>query len=580
MRLVTHFLLSISICLPFANVVAQETADLILRGGKVVTVDAAIPDGQAIAIAGEKILAVGSNNEIAALATPQTKTIELNGRLVIPGFIEGHGHFIRTGQSKMMLDLSQANSWDDVAEQVREAVTQTPPGEWIVGRGWHQEKWSVKPEILIEGYPTHEKISAVSPDNPVLLTHASGHMCFANDVAMQQAGITKYTEAPSGGEILHDLKGEPIGIFRETAQSLINRSFANTIANQSPETRQQLAERAVQLAVKECFENGITSFQDAGSSFQEIASLKAMAEQGKIGVRLWIMVRDHLELMEDNLPRAKVTRYANNFFTVGGIKLSLDGALGAHGAWLLMPYEDLSSSVGLNTAPMETAKALADLAIKHGYQYCVHAIGDRANREVLNIFEEAFHKNPSLQPRRWRIEHAQHLHPDDIPRFGELGVIAAMQGIHCTSDAVFVLQRLGMRRSEEGAYVWQKLLKSGAVIANGTDVPVENIDPLASFYATTTRKLKNGNAFFPEQKMTREEALRSYTLDCAYAAFEEDVKGSLTPGKLADLVVLSKDILTCPDEQIREAKIDYTIIGGQMVFDRIASEQAPQGTKD
>lgn len=576
MRLVTPFLFLTIVCLPLASTFAQETADLILQGGKVVTVDDAIPEGQAIAIAGEQILAVGSDSEIAALATPKTKIIDLDGRLVIPGFIEGHGHFIRTGQSKMMLDLSQADSWDDVAEQVREAAAKTPSGEWIVGRGWHQEKWSVKPEVLIEGYPTHEKISEVSPNNPVLLTHASGHMCFANDVAMQQAGVTKYTEDPSGGEILHDLKGEPIGIFRETAQGLINRSFAATIANQSPETRQQLSERAVQLAVKECLENGITSFQDAGSSFQEIAGLRAMAEQGKIGVRLWIMVRDHLGLMDENLPRAKVTRYANNFFTVGGIKLSLDGALGAHGAWLLMPYEDLSNSVGLNTAPMETARELADLAVKHGYQYCVHAIGDRANREVLNIFEEAFNKNPSLQPRRWRIEHAQHLHPDDIPRFGELGVIAAMQGIHCTSDAVFVLQRLGIRRSEEGAYVWQKLLESGAVIANGTDVPVEDIDPLASFYATVTRKLKNGNEFFPDQKMTRAQALRSYTLDCAYAAFEEDIKGSLTPGKLADVVVLSKDILTCPDEQIREAKIDYTIIGGDIVYDRSASERNPQ----
>lgn len=580
MRLVTTFLFSLFVSAPLSSGFAQGTADLILRGGKVVTVDDANPEGQAIAMAGEKILAVGSDEEISRLATPQTQIIDLNGRLVIPGFIEGHGHFIRTGQSKMMLDLSKADSWDDVAEQVREAVAKTPSGEWIVGRGWHQEKWSVKPEILIEGYPTHEKISEVSPDNPVLLTHASGHMCFANDVAMQQAGVTKYTEAPSGGEILHDLKGEPIGIFRETAQGLINKPFATTVANQSPETRQRLAERAVQLAVDECLENGITSFQDAGSSFQEIAGLKTLAEQGKIGVRLWIMVRDHLGLMDDNLPRAKVTRYANNFFTVGGIKLSLDGALGAHGAWLLMPYEDLSNSVGLNTAPMETARALADLAIKHGYQYCVHAIGDRANREVLDIFEEAFNKNPSLQPRRWRIEHAQHLHPDDIPRFGELGVVAAMQGIHCTSDAIFVLQRLGMRRSEEGAYVWQKLLKSGAVIANGTDVPVEDIDPLASFYATVTRKLKNGREFFPDQKMTRAQALKSYTLDCAYAAFEEDMKGSLTPGKLADVVVLSKDILTCPDEQIREAKVDYTIIGGDIAFDRIASEKSAPISED
>ena len=232
--------------------------------------------------------------------------------------------------------------------------------------------------------------------------------------------------------------------------------------------------------------------------------LRGLSEQGKIGVRLWIMVRDHVTLMEKNLPKAKVTRHANNFFTVGGIKLSLDGALGAHGAWMLMPYEDLPTSEGLNTAPIGLAKALADLAIKHHYQYCVHAIGDRANRETLDIFEEAFTKNPSVMPRRWRIEHAQHIDPADIPRFGELGVVASMQGIHCTSDAVFVLARLGARRAEEGAYVWQKLMQSGAVVTNGSDAPVEKIDPIASFYATTTRKLKDGAEFFPAQKMSRE----------------------------------------------------------------------------
>ena len=330
----------------------------------------------------------------------------------------------------------------------------------------------------------------------------------------------------------------------------------------------RLSHRAVELAAQECLENGITSFQDAGTSFADIAMLKDLADKGKIGVRLWLMVRDHLALMEDNLPKAKVTRYADNFFTVGGIKLSLDGALGAHGAWLLMPYEDLPTSVGLNTAPIETAKTLAELAVQHGYQYCIHAIGDRANREVLDIFQAAFEQNPSVMPRRWRIEHAQHIHPDDIPRFGELGVVASMQGIHCTSDAIFVLQRLGVRRAEEGAYVWQKLMQSGAVVTNGTDAPVEDIDPIASFYATVTRKLKDGTEFFPEQKMSRPEALKSYTLSCAYSVFEEDIKGSLTPGKLADVVVLSKDIMSCPEDEIRDALVDYTIVAGKVAYDR------------
>ena len=575
MRCPTLLLSTIFLSCLVAHSQAQTYADLVLRGGKIVTVDQANPQGQAIAVAGDKILAVGSDQEISKFINAQTNILELEGRLAIPGFIEGHGHFIGTGQSKMMLDLSTAESWDDVAKQVQTAAAVAPPGEWIIGRGWHQEKWNVKPERLYDGYPTHDKISAVSPNNPVFLTHASGHMCFANDLAMREAGISGNTQAPEGGEILKDENGTPIGLFRETAQGLLSGAIASSTAKQSDKDRKRLAERAVELAVKECLENGVTSFQDAGTSFANIAMLKEMAAEGEINVRLWLMVRDHLALMEDNLARAKISRHANNFFTVGGIKLSLDGALGPHGAWLLLPYEDLPSSVGLNTAPLETARALAALAVKHGYQFCVHAIGDRANREVLDIFEDSFENNPSIMPRRWRIEHAQHLHPDDISRFGQLGVIAAMQGIHCTSDAVFVLQRLGLRRSEEGAYDWQKLMQSGAVVINGTDVPVENINPLASFYATVTRKLKDGTEFFPDQKMSRAEALKSYTLDCAYAAFEEDIKGSLEAGKLADITVLSKDIMTCPEDEIQDAKVDYTIVGGEVAYDRMQPQPQP-----
>ena len=555
-----------------SNVLAQQTADFVLRGGHVVTVDKSNPEAQSIAVVGDRILAVGSDEEIKKFITDDTRIIDLNGRLAIPGFIEGHAHFTGIGQSKMMLNLAKAESWDDIARQVEDAVAVTPPGEWILGRGWHQEKWTIKPEPAFEGYPSHEKISAVSPNNPVLLTHASGHMCFANEYAMREASVTAETQSPGGGEILHDGDGNPIGIFRETAQGLVGRARSSADSKLNPADRIRIAHRAVELAARECLENGVTSFQDAGSSFSTIAMLKGLSEQEKIGVRLWVMVRDHFSLMDGNLADAKITRHANNFFTVGGIKLSLDGALGSHGAWMLMPYEDLTTSEGLNTVPIEVAKSYAELAVKHGYQYCIHAIGDRANREVLDLYEETFNKNPSIMPRRWRIEHAQHIHPDDIPRFGQLGVVASMQGIHCTSDAIFVLQRLGARRAEEGAYVWQKLLQSGAVVTNGSDAPVEDIDPIASFYATTTRKLKDGSAFFPEQKMSRAETLKSYTLSCAYAAFEEDIKGSLTPGKLADIVVLSKDIMTCPEEQIRDARVDYTIVGGKVAYDRAKAE--------
>jgi len=248
--------------------------------------------------------------------------------------------------------------------------------------------------------------------------------------------------------------------------------------------------------------------------------------------------------------------------------VTLDGALGAHGAWLLEPYDDLPLSTGLNTVPLASLRQTADLAAKNNFQLCVHAIGDKANREALNAFEDAFRSHPTKESRRWRIEHAQHLHPDDIGRFAKLGIIASMQGIHCTSDAGYVAKRLGLRRAEEGAYVWQSLLKTGAVICNGTDVPVEDINPIKSFYASVTRKLPNGATFFGDQKMTREQALKSYTIHAAYAAFEEEIKGSLTPGKLADIVVLSRDIMTIPEDQILGTEVVLTIVGGRVMYEK------------
>ncbi len=294
--------------------------------------------------------------------------------------------------------------------------------------------------------------------------------------------------------------------------------------------------------------------------------MKALIDEGKINVRLWVMLRMNNQALAANLAKYRTIDYANGFLTVRGIKKSIDGALGSRGAWLLEPYSDKPGDTGRNTTTVEEIREAAKLAIQHGYQLCVHAIGDRANRETLNIFEEAYKANPDKKDLRWRVEHAQHLHPSDIPRFGQLGVIASMQGIHCTSDAPYVPARLGDKRAEEGAYVWQKLMKSGAVVSNGTDAPVEDVSPIASFYATVTRKLKDGRVFYPDQRMSRVEALKSYTTNAAYAAFEEGSKGTLKPGKYADLVVLSKDIMTVPDDQIPTTEILYTIVGGKVRY--------------
>jgi len=279
-------------------------------------------------------------------------------------------------------------------------------------------------------------------------------------------------------------------------------------------------------------------------------------------------VREGVEALAANLAKYKMVGYGSNHLTVRAIKRTIDGALGSRGAWLLEPYSDLPGNTGLNTSLLEEAQQISDLAMQHGYQFCVHAIGDRANREILNIYEETFKKNSDKSDLRWRVEHAQHLHPTDIPRFGQLGVIASMQGIHCTSDAPYVPARLGTQRAEEGAYVWQKLMKSGATIVNGTDAPVEDVNPILSFYATVSRKTKDGSVFYPDQRMSREEALKSYTLNAAYGAFEERIKGSLTLGKLADIVILSKDIMTVPEDEIPSTEVLTTIVGGQIVYQK------------
>jgi len=349
---------------------------------------------------------------------------------------------------------------------------------------------------------------------------------------------------------------------------LISRALAEYRAHRPPTELVSEARHQAGLAARECLSKGITTFQDAGSPLQVVDLLRSMTDEDKLGLRLWVMLRTSDAILAPNLRKYYTIGADDDHFTVRAIKRMMDGALGSRGAWMLEPYADLPNSFGLPTEDPGEIRKTAELAIANGYQLCVHAIGDRANREVLNIFEAVFKEHPEKKDLRWRIEHAQHLNAADIPRFAALGVIASMQAIHCTSDAPFVLQRLGPKRAEEGAYVWQKLMKSGAVVSNGTDTPVEDVDPIACFYASVSRKLKDGSVFFPDQRMSREEALRSYTVNNAYSAFEETSKGSLAPGKLADVTVLSKDILTIPEDEIPKAQVDYTIVGGKVMYQR------------
>jgi len=543
-----------------------EPATFVLTNGKLVTMDPALPAAEALAARGDKIVAVGTVKEIARYIGPETEVIDLGGQLATPGWIDSHLHFMSIGQAKLSLDLTKVKNWDEIVAMVAEAVKTAAPGAPITGRGWHQEKWDKIPEPNVNGMPVHDALSAVSPDNPVILTHASGHSSLANAKAMELSKISAKTPNPSGGEIIKDAKGRPIGAFLETAQSLVRFGLSRAYQQRTVEEREAENRKIVELADQECLAKGLTSVGDAGVGWSTVELYKRIIDEDKLGVRINVMLSESAKRIEENAAAWKISGYGSDHMSVHTIKRLIDGALGPRGAWLLEPYEDLATSVGLNTESIEVMKETARVAIENGFQVATHAIGDRANRETLDIYEAAITSHPDKKDVRWRIEHSQHLHPADIPRFGKLGVIASMQAVHCTSDGPWVLKRLGPKRAEEGAYMWRSLLQTGAVISNGTDAPVEPVDAIPGFYSAVTRKMKDGTAFFPAQAMTREEALRSYTLNAAYAAFEENVKGSLTVGKLADVTVLSKDIMTCPEDEIPTAAIAYTIVGGKVLY--------------
>ncbi len=511
-----------------------------------------------IFIRNKSIELIISSNDNDNSKHPTKKVIDAEGRFVMPGLIEGHGHLLSYGESLTNLQLEKYTSWNEIVNAVIEQSNKVPKGTWIEGRGWHQEKWKERPKDSKDGYPIHTSLSELVPDHPVFLTHASGHAAFANKKAMDIVGISLESTSPLGGRILRDNAGNPIGIFEENA-AIIFEDFIEETKN-----LELIWEQALHAATKSCHQYGITSFHDAGSSIEQINWLRKKANKSELAVRLYLMAFDSFDLLVNAYPELKFINAADSFITSRAIKTYFDGALGSRGAWLNEAYSDQPGYFGQNTMEPEHLTKYADLCKSQKLQYCVHAIGDRANHETLNLFEN--YLNPSTD-NRWRIEHAQHIAPADQPRFGKLHVIASMQPIHCTSDAPFVGARLGKIRAQNNAYVWRNLLNNGARLALGTDVPVESMNPFENIFAALTRRRRpGGESFFLDQKLSRNEVLSGYTSGNAYAAFEESFKGSIKEGYVADICILNQNLMECPEDSIPSTTVFATILNGRVVY--------------
>ncbi len=537
--------------------VRRSTADLVLKNGLVYTMDADRPKAQAVAVIGNRIVVVGVDADVAPFVGPDTRVIDLEGQTMVPGLKESHGHLMGIGIARMTVDLVGISGYDELIERVLAAADGKEEGEWITGRGWHEEKWTDRSSLTVRGFMTHHRLSEAVPDIPVFVRRADGHAAFANAKAMELMGIDRDTQSPEGGDVIKDADGNPTGILVDKAMGLVS----------VPGLTENQRRQALELGIQECLANGITMFDDAGVGEDGIDLYKEYADAGKLDMRVYVMASN----LHTMVALQKPWSHPDGFLTVRAVKLYGDGALGSRGAWLLEPYEDDPGNSGFPTTPPEMIYDAARYGLEHGWQVCTHAIGDRGNRMMLDMYEKAMEEFPHVKDHRFRDEHTQILDEADIPRFAQLGVIASMQGIHATSDLPWAPDRLGNARTAEGGYVWQKLLQHGVKIINGTDAPVEDISPIASFYASVTRERPDGTpegGMFGDQRMSRQEALRSYTLDAAYGSFHEDVLGSIEQGKLADFTVLSKDIMTVPENQILDTEIVYTIVDGKVRYER------------
>lgn len=533
----------------------SQAADLIVTNARIYTVDENRPVVDAMAVRGGRVVATGPQRAVMTFRGPGTQVLDLGGRTVIPGMIDAHVHLLNLGNSLRNVDLVGTASYDQVIARVVARARETPAGTWILGRGWDQNDWGDT------RFPTHEALSRAVPDHPVVLTRIDGHATLVNQAALRAAGVTAQTQDPSGGRIERLADGSPSGVLVDAAMGLVNRRVP-------PASRDQMR-TAVLAAIAEMNRWGLTSVHDAGVGRAVIDVYEEVAREGRFNIRDYVMVANNDEAIDHYLQRGPQAGLYEGRLWIKAIKISADGALGSRGAALIEPYTDDPRNSGLALVPPGRVRDVAVKALRGGFQVNVHAIGDRANRTVLDELEQALDQVP-VADHRFRIEHAQIIHPDDVPRFAQLGVIPSMQASHQTSDMYWAVNRLGPTRVL-GAYAWRSLLNTGVIIANGSDLPVERTNPLISFMASVARQDARGwpaGGWYPEQRMTRDEALRSMTIWAAYAGFMEKEVGSLVPGKLADFVVLDQDIMRVPPELILSTNVVATYLGGRAVYQR------------
>lgn len=539
---------------------SAEAADVLFINGNVYTMNERQPRAEAIAVKGGRIIFVGSTRDAKAYRAKNTRVIDLHGNTVVPGMTDSHYHLAGVGAREMNLNLEGITSLEAFLAKVKERVDRAKPGEWVTGRGWIETFW--KPPV----FPTRWDLDKISPDNPVALTRADGHALVVNSAAIKLSGVTKDTANPFGGEIMKDKQtGEPNGMFLDRAQGIIGSRIPAEGAGD--------AEQAILLGVKRSLELGWCQIQNAGSGYDEVALLKKLYGEGKIKLRIYEAIRGPGADAQRLLAESALIGAFDNHLTIRHIKLVIDGALGSKGAALLEPYADYDTA-GFLTLKEEVVMPMLIEALRKGIQVETHAIGDRANRTILDWYEKALSAVPPGQRKirepRWRVEHAQIVNSADIPRFAKLGVIPSMQPSHAIGDLHFAPSRLGMKRLE-GAYAWQSFIKSGSIIAGGSDAPVERGEPMIEFYAAVARKdIRgfSGEGWHSEQAVSREQALKMFTIWAAYAAFEEKLKGSIEVGKLADLTVLSADIMKIAEAEILRTKCVMTVVGGDVVFEQ------------